>query len=372
MCLLSALFLFLLFFLRETGYGIAIAVLIGITALIGLMTFVLIHGEAVNYFVAGRSLPLWIVAVSLTVQSNDYSSMLGNVELSYKFSFYDGAAIPIGLALSLILNGIILAHHVNQDGVLTLVDVYAKRYGRTVEILASLATVTSFIMLLAGNLKALGRITGYVWSIPEAQGVWASAIVTWMYTKCGGLYSVVYTGIFQAAVGWIGCLAMAYWFIANEQDAPAPSIGFPGYIYPDTFGEGGACDMYNGTKCEYSDQCCYNIELWCPSYPQTPCERYDRAAYPVGDKQIFHDQMINPTALAPFPNAMLWNWATIFILGLGNLAALDFQARNIAADSPRTARIGNILAGCTTLFLGIPFSYLGSITRYVSCGNESM
>jgi Na+/proline symporter len=349
--------------LVDPGYGIAIAVLIGITALLGLMTFLFVHGEAVNYFVAGRSLPLWIVTVSLAVQALDYSSLLGNVDLTYKFSFYDGAVFPIGIGLSLVINGVFLAHRINLDGALTLVDVFAKRYGRVVEILASLATVTCLIMLLAGNLKALGRITAYTWYISEEQGVWASATVTWMYTKCGGLYSVVYTGIFQAAIGWLGCLAMAYWFIAEDQAAPAPSIGFPGYIYPDSFGDGGACDAYNGTKCEYSDQCCYNIALWCPTYPQTRCDRYDRGAYPFGDHQVYTNQMTSPTALAPFPNALLWNWASIFILALGNLAALDFQARCIASDSPRTARLGCIFAGCITLFVGIPFSHLGSITR---------
>jgi Na+/proline symporter len=245
-----------------------------------------------------------------------------------------------------------------------MVDVLAKRYGRLVEVLASLATVTSFIMLLAGNLKALGRITSYLWSISENQGIWIATIVVWAYTECGGLYSVVFTGIFQASISWIGLRATAYWFLANEQQAPAPSIGFPGYIYPDSFGEGGACDLYNGTHCEWSDRCCYNTQLWCPSYPITPCARYDRAAYPEGDQQVISNQMTSATALSPFPNAILWNWATIFILALGNLAALDFQARCIASNTPRTARVGCLVAGCITLFVGVPFAFLGSITRY--------
>jgi hypothetical protein len=29
--------------------------------------------------------------------------------------------------------------------------------------------------------------------------------------------------------------------------------------------------------------------------------------------------------LKPYPNSVLWNWATIFILGFGNLSAIDFQ-----------------------------------------------
>ena len=86
-------------------------------------------------------------------------------------------------------------------------------------------------------------------------------------------------------------------------------------------------------------------------------------AYPYGDLRVYSDQMSNPYALAPFPNALFWNWATILILGFGNLGALDFQVRCMAAKTPRTARIGCLIGGLFTFFIGIPFSYLGAITR---------
>jgi Na+/proline symporter len=70
-------------------------------------------------------------------------------------------------------------------------------------------------------------------------------------------------------------------------------------------------------------------------------------------------------ALAPFPNALFWNWATIFILAVGNLGALDFQARCMSAKTPTAARVGCILAGLFTFLIGIPFAYLGAITRCV-------
>jgi hypothetical protein len=151
--------------------------------------------------------------------------------------------------------------------------------------------------------------------------------------------------------------------IANEEEAPPPSIGFPGYIYPDNIGDGGTCDMYNGTACVNTPgACCYNEALWCP-LKSPNCTRYDRGAYPFGDKRVYSDQMFDYLSLSPFPNALLWNWATIFILGFGNLAALDFQARCMAAKTPTTARVGCILGGLLTFFIGIPFAYIGAITR---------
>jgi hypothetical protein len=138
------------------------------------------------------------------------------------------------------------------------------------------------------------------------------------------------------------------------------TFGFVGYIYPDGVGDGGICDMYQGVPC--GTGCCYNEELWCPEGLPN-CERYDRAAYPLGDQQVYDGQMTNRLALSPFPNAIMWNWATIFILGFGNLAALDFQARCMAAKSSKVARLGCILAGCITLLVGVPVSFLGSIMR---------
>jgi Na+/proline symporter len=234
--------------------------------IIGIGNLFQIKGSAENFFVAGRSLPLLVVVMTLAAQSLDSNSLLGNVDNSYKHSFWDGkkarvilchnkilrvvlmisnllplemvgclrtigAVIPIGLGLSLIINGVFLADKVNMDNVLTLPDIFAKRYGKTVEILVSLATVTSFIMLLAGNLVGIGVITGYLWGINESGGIWIGSAVVWSYTVSGGLFSVAYTDVFQGAIGWVGCLATAYWFITNEENgAPPPSIGFPGTI----------------------------------------------------------------------------------------------------------------------------------------------
>jgi hypothetical protein len=80
---------------------------------------------------------------------------------------------------------------------------------------------------------------------------------------------------------------------------------------------------------------------------------------------MHQNQMVNPYALDPEPNAIVWDWATIFILGVGNLAALDFQARSMASKTPKIARRGNFIAGLLVIFIGVPFAYLGATTRYV-------
>jgi hypothetical protein len=164
---------------------------------------------------------------------------------------------------------------------------------------------------------------------------------------------------------------------------------FPGYVYPGTFGDP-ICDLYEGVPCNVDpSKCCYNEALWCPN-GGPHCDRYDRGAYPFGDKAIFADQMAHPDAVSPFPNAIVFNWATIFVMTFGNLGALDLEARclagkeliasdhartelnlillvsNISAKTPRIARLSFIISGCLVIIVTVPFAYLGSITRYVS------
>jgi hypothetical protein len=119
--------------------------------------------------------------------------------------------------------------------------------------------------------------------------------------------------------------------------------------------------MYEGIPCVNDNTlCCYNEDLWCPSADNC---RADNGAYPIGDQPIFNNQMGDFLALAPFPNNIFYNWATIFILAFGNLAALDFQARCMAAQTPKIATLGCIIGGLFTFFVGVPFAYMGALSR---------
>jgi hypothetical protein len=178
------------------------------------------------------------------------------------------------------------------------------------------------------------------------------------------LTSQFFFTFFPVYVPRSGCLVCAYYLVANFQGAPEPSVGFPGYVYPNEE----ICNMYNGEPCVNDPTaCCYNATNWCsdPSDAAT-CTKIDNGAYPFGDKRMFADQQFDYAALSPFPNAIYWNWCTFIILAVGNLAAIDFQARCMAANTPRAAVIGCLIGGAFAFFIGIPFTYVGALLRYVS------
>ena len=49
-----------------------------------------------------------------------------------------------------------------------------KRYGKVVEIMASICTIISFLCLLAGNLVGMGAIISYLLDMPQAAAIWVS------------------------------------------------------------------------------------------------------------------------------------------------------------------------------------------------------
>jgi len=164
------------------GFGAAVICFAIISCIIGIATVCFVSEKTENFFVAGRNLPLWIVIFTLASASLDSNALLGNADLSYKFQFWDGAVLPIGLGLSLILNGVFLARHIQKENALTLPEIYAKRYGRFVEILISLVTMASFLFLLAGNLVGMGSIFSYLFNMNPIAGIWISMIIITIYT----------------------------------------------------------------------------------------------------------------------------------------------------------------------------------------------
>ena len=209
----------------DSDFGVGVICIVVLFCMIGIGTVYFVGGKAKNFFVAGRSLPLPVVILTLASQSIDSNELLGNADLSYKFAFFDGAVLPIGLGLSLILNALFFAKKMNAEGVLTLPDVYGKRYGVATEIIASLVLCCSFLCLLAGNLVGMAKILAYLFDLDITDGVFLSGIIILVYTACGGLFSVAYTDVIQSAVGMTGCLAAVYWIIKNaEYEAPPPSI----------------------------------------------------------------------------------------------------------------------------------------------------
>lgn len=187
----------------------------------GLVSARRVRGDTTNYLVAGRSLSAGLVGAVLVSQAVDSNATLGNADLAASFGFWAGAALPIGLAACLLLMGLFFARRMHRAGVVTLPEFFRARFGRGVELAASVLTVGSFAMLLAGNLVALGFLLERFLGVSYTVGILITIPLALLYTITGGMFASVYTGVAQVAINVFGVVALVIW-MATAHGFTAP------------------------------------------------------------------------------------------------------------------------------------------------------
>ncbi|MFC8799782.1 sodium:solute symporter family protein [Promicromonospora sp. NPDC057138] len=192
---------------------------IGVTVLavvvIGIVVARKVDGDSANYLVAGRRLGVPLVGASLMAAAVDSNATVGNTDLTSLFGFWSGASLAIGLAICLLLTGLFLARRLNGMGLYTLADYYRKRYGRGVEVAASVLMIFAFAILMAGNLVACGFLLEHFAGLPYWAGVVTAVVLVLIYTVGGGMFSDAYTAAVQITITLVATATLVIWFGAT-------------------------------------------------------------------------------------------------------------------------------------------------------------
>lgn len=274
-----------------------VVIFMAISLAIGLYTYTQVRGSSKRYTVCGKSMPFLVVGTALAAQAIDGNATLGNTSLTFSTGFWAGAAIPIGLAASLLIVGRFLAGPLNKMDLLTLPEYFYRRYGRTAELLASLLTILCFIVVVAGNLSAVAWILSVVSGYGYGECLLAGTAVILLYTVAGGLYAAIWTDFFQIHVAIIGFVAAAVFLLWTRG--------------------------------------------WAPIMTALPAATMD------------------VSQLTTRAGGGLANWANIISLAFGNAMALDFMERVFSAKSPETAKRACYYAAGWTIVIGLCASLLG-------------
>jgi hypothetical protein len=73
------------------GFGFAALAFVLFSLILGITcAWCFLDSNALQFFVAGRTLPLFVTTMTLACQAIDSNAILGNVDLSYRNSFWDG------------------------------------------------------------------------------------------------------------------------------------------------------------------------------------------------------------------------------------------------------------------------------------------
>ncbi|WP_413437512.1 sodium:solute symporter family protein [Sulfuriferula sp. GW1] len=178
---------------------------------IGLYAATRVH-SAKDYAVAGRSLPLYIVTATVFATWFGSETVLGTSATFLQDGLRGIVADPFGASLCLVLVGLFFARKLYRMNLLTIGDYYRQRYGRTVELLTSLAIVTSYLGWVSAQITALGLVFSLLshGSISAHDGMIIGAGIVLVYTLFGGMWSVALTDFFQMIIIVIGMLYIGW------------------------------------------------------------------------------------------------------------------------------------------------------------------
>jgi len=170
------------------------------------------EGTPAELIVAGRSMPLWIAALTMTATWVDGGYLLGTTEGAYKESVQLAVQGGVCFGISLILGGVFFAGIMRRFGFTTLIDPFEARFGRRWAAVLFLPALAGELFWSAELLVAIGSTFGVLLGMDLTSAILLSAVVTTGYTVLGGMWSVAYTDIFQLGLVVLG-LAVALPFI---------------------------------------------------------------------------------------------------------------------------------------------------------------
>lgn len=178
---------------------------------IGLLAATRVH-NAKDFAVAGRSLPLPVVTATVFATWFGAEAVFGVSGTFVKEGLRGVVADPFGASMCLVIAGIFYGTKIYKLNVLTLGDFFRMRYNRTVEILATLCIVASYLGWVSAQIKALGLVFNVVTdgAVSQELGMVLGTAIVLTYTTFGGMFSVAILDFVQMSIVMGGMLYIGY------------------------------------------------------------------------------------------------------------------------------------------------------------------
>src|SRR4026207_2114490 len=148
------------------------------------------HGTAADPIVAGRQMPIWIAALTMTATWVDGGYLLGTTEGVYKSSIQLGLQGGLCFGISLLIGGVFFAGCMRRHGFTTLIDPFEARFGKRWAAVLFLPALAGELFWSAELLVALGSAFDVLLGMNLTTAILTAAIVTTAYTMFGGMWSV--------------------------------------------------------------------------------------------------------------------------------------------------------------------------------------
>jgi SSS family solute:Na+ symporter len=158
-----------------------------------------------DFSVAGRSLSPWILVCTMLAAWIGTGSIVGNAGMTYETGLA-AVILPIGSVIGMALLTRIAPRARNYEAY-SVPEIIGSRYGQTARLLAVLALVLAYMVIVSYQFNALGAVLNAILTdragnplISEEIGTVIAAVFVVTYTILAGLLSLAYTDIITGII----------------------------------------------------------------------------------------------------------------------------------------------------------------------------
>ena len=168
-----------------------------------------------DYLLAGRSLGPWLGTFTVFATWFGAESCVGAAGEAYKHGLSGVITDPFGYALGLVLMGALIAIPLWKRGLVTLADLFHRRYGPGVERLAAIIMIPTSVLWAAAQVRAFGQVLASASDLGIFTAITLAAGVVIVYTAVGGMWADAVTDLLQGIVLIVGVAALAIALLFN-------------------------------------------------------------------------------------------------------------------------------------------------------------
>jgi SSS family solute:Na+ symporter len=165
-----------------------------------------------DYFVSGRDMPWWIIALSAVATYTDAGLAPAVTMLTYQGGLLGNAVWWIPYVIWMPLGAVLWSKYWRRLGTVTSAELLGIRYGGKVATIyrgVYAVFMTAFVVVLMGYVSGwLGAALGPILGWEPINLILFSGIITAVYTVTSGLYGVAYTDAYQFGIFLIGNLIL--------------------------------------------------------------------------------------------------------------------------------------------------------------------
>lgn len=167
--------------------------------------------NAEDYFLAGRSLPWWIIGASLIASNISTEQIIGMNGTAFESGIAVVSYSLIGAAISILLVAKFFLPAFLKMKIFSMPEFLEKRYGKRVSAGMSVFWILVYVFVNLTSVLSLGAITlEAVLGIPVLYSIVGLAIISSIYTIYGGLKAVAWTDFIQVGILILGGMAVVW------------------------------------------------------------------------------------------------------------------------------------------------------------------